>query len=76
MRFDHQLLPVRQQADALDGCFFQGPAPAFLLDCGTDQLLSGTMCLLLERAQVHGVTQGRHIPGEADVREMTAAIAA
>lgn len=33
------------------------------------------MCLLLERAQVDGVTQRRDITGEADLREMTAAIA-
>ena len=33
------------------------------------------MRLLLERGQVHGVAKGCDIPGEADVREMTAAIA-
>ena len=72
---DHQLIPVRQQADAVDGCFCQGPALSFLLDCGIDQLLSWTMRLLLEWAEVHGVTQGRDIPGEADVRKMTATVA-
>ena len=46
---DHQLLPVGQQPDAVDGYLLQGPASAFLLDRGADHLLDRTMLHLFER---------------------------
>ena len=71
---DHQFVPVSEQPNAVDRCCFQAAQLSSLGDGLSHKLLQGARVLVAKSSEIDGSTQRRGIPGEAHIREMTAAI--